>query len=470
MSSPWPADRSAPSPSSSSSSSARCAVDSPPVDSPAVGTPAAGVPVVAAPAAPDAAPGIPGTDPAGIPETAPERAVGIGGLLAVLAVGLMALNLRPGATSLGPVLADVVASYGMGATASGLLTALPCLAFGVLGAVAVPVARRLGLTGTMVASFALVAVGLLLRPAVGSFGAFLALSVLGLMGPALGNVLVPAWIKRHGRARIVLLMTLYTMVLSIGGSLGSLLAVPLETGGADGWRDSLQFWGMIAVIPVLVWTVVLTRTGHDFPPAEPSAETAGSLLRSPTAIVLTLMFGLQAMNAYTQFGLLPQILTSSGISAATAGAVVACIAAWGLVGGLVMPTVIARSRHLPQIAALFGALTAAGYLGLLWLPQVNPFVWASVLGIGGFAFPTAIALIPARARSVEVTARLSGFVQPFGYILAALGPIVAGALLDATGSIPMILVLMACTGVLLGIAGFRASQPRLVDDELSTTS
>lgn len=398
---------------------------------------------------------------------APARASAVGGLLAVLAVGLVAINLRPGATSVGPLMEQVVGSYGQGATASGLLTALPCLAFGLLGLVAVPVSRRLGLTGTVVLAFMLVAIGLLLRPTASTFGMFVALSVLGLVGPALGNILVPTWIKQHGGARIVGLMTLYSVMLSIGGSAGSALAVPLAGAAADGWIASLQLWGLIAVVPVVVWAVVLTRTGHDFPPPPPAGELTGSLLRSPTAIALMIMFGVQSMNAYTQFGLLPQVLTDSGIAPATAGMLVAFIAAWGMVGGLIMPTVIARSRRLPWIAAGFGVLTSTGYLGLLLAPGAGAVLWAAVLGIGGFAFPTAIALIPARSRAVLVTARLSGMVQPLGYILAATGPIAAGALLDATGSAPALLLLMAATGVVLAVAGYRAAQPRMVDDEIA---
>lgn len=394
------------------------------------------------------------------------RPVAVGGLVAVLAVGTIALNLRPGATGVGPLLEQIVAGYGWGGLAAGVLTALPCLAFGLLGLVAVPIGRRLGLTGTVVASFVLVVLGLLLRPTAGTFGVFLALTVLALLGPSLGNVLIPAWIKQHGGRRVVGLMSLYSVALAIGGTAGPLLAVPLAGAGPEGWRDSLPFWGYAAVVPVVVWVVVLTRTGHDFPPAPASGTLRGSLLRSPTAIALTVMFAMQSMNAYTQFGLLPQVLTGSGVDPARAGAVVGSISAWGIVGGLVMPTVIARSRHVPWICAGFGVLTVGGYLGLLLAPGVDPFVWASVLGIGGLAFPTAIALIPARSRSVVVTARLSGMVQPLGYVLAATGPLAAGALLDATGSASALLLLMAGTGVVLTGAGLLAGRPRMVDDEL----
>lgn len=409
----------------------------------------------------------PSAQPSSPAPAAPARAAAVGGVLAVLAVGVIAVNLRPGATSIGPLMEDIVGAFGQGAIASGLLTALPCIAFGVFGFLAVPISRRLGLTGTIVASFVLVALGLLLRPAASSFGMFLALSLLVLIGPALGNVVVPAWIKQHGGLRTVGLMTLYSVTLAIGGSAGAAFAVPLAGGAADGWRDSLQFWGMVAVVPVVVWAVALTRTGHDFPPAPPTGDLPGSLLRSPTAIALTVMFGVQSTNAYTQFGMLPQILTSSGLTPTRAGFIIAVISGWGIAGGLVMPTVIARFRQLPWLVAGFGVLTTIGYLGFWLAPAASPLLWACVLGIGGFAFPTAIALLPARTRSARVTARLAGMAQPLGYVFAAIGPIAAGALLDTTGSVPAVLLFLALTGIVLAVAGYRAALPRMVDDEIA---
>lgn len=397
----------------------------------------------------------------------PARTAAVGTVLAALAIATIALNLRPGATGVGPLMESIVGAYGQGAFASGLLTALPCLAFGVLGLLAVPISRRVGLTGAIVASFVLVAIGLLLRPVSDMFSVFVALSVLALLGPALGNVLIPAWVKLHSGRRTVALMTLYSVMLAIGGSLGAALAVPLAGGAADGWQDSLRFWGVIVVVPVVVWAIVLTRTGHDFPPAPPRGERGGSLLRSPIAIALMVTFAMQSLNAYTQFGMLPQILTDAGVTPARAGVLVAVIAGWGLVGGLVMPSVIARVNGLRWIVGGFGLLTTAGYIGLLLAPGVSPLLWACVLGIGGFVFPTAIALIPARTRNPLVTARLSGMAQPYGYILAALGPIVAGALLGATGSPDVVLWFLAATGLVMAASGFRAALPRMVDDEIA---
>src|SRR5690625_7495059 len=104
---------------------------------------------------------------------------------------------------------------------------------------------------------------------------------------------------------------------------------------------------------------------------------------------------------------------------------------WGIVGGLLMPTIIDRSRRLPWIVGGLGLLTASGYAGLLLAPGLSPLLWTSVLGIGGFAFPSVLALIPARRRDPPIPPRLAGPVPAGGLPLARLGPIAAGGLLAA---------------------------------------
>ena len=88
------------------------------------------------------------------------------------------------------------------------------------------------------------------------------------------------------------------------------------------------------------------------------------------------------------------------------------------------------------------------------------------LGIAGFAFPTGISLITARTRHPAVTARLSGFVQPLGYLLAALGPFGVGLVHEATDGWSLVLVLLALTSVPLTLAGLRVARPAYVDDEI----
>src|SRR5690606_36919548 len=108
------------------------------------------------------------------------------------AVLLVSVNLRPSASSVGPVLAEVSSSLGMSPGTAGALTALPGLLFGLAGALAVGLARRLGMTVTVALGLAAVVLGLVGRVLTEQVPIFLALSVLALAGMAVGNVLVPA--------------------------------------------------------------------------------------------------------------------------------------------------------------------------------------------------------------------------------------------------------------------------------------
>lgn len=391
------------------------------------------------------------------------------------AVLLISVNLRPGATSLGPVLEEVSGALGLDGSGAGMLTALPGLCFGVVGFLSVRLGQRAGLSVAIALGMGLTVLGLLTRVWMPHPWLFLGLTAVALAGMGIGNVLVPAWVKRHGGPRTVLLMTLYSAFLTLGGSAGALLSAPLAAGAADalgqvdGWRWSLALWGLAALVPLGLWLVVARRAGHDFPPTPPGEGPAVPLTASPAAVALTVLFGVQSMNAYVQFGWIPQIYRDAGLSAGAAGTLLAVIAGLGIIGGLIMPTVIDRSRTLAPWMVAFGALTLIGYVGLLLAPVSLGLLWAIILGLGSFAFPTAIALIPARSRDPHVTARLSGFVQPVGYILAAIGPFVVGLIHAATGTWTAVLIMMACSGVVMTAAGLRVAGRVVVDDELTVS-
>jgi MFS transporter, CP family, cyanate transporter len=391
-------------------------------------------------------------------------------LLAVVAVFVAAINLRAGIASLGPVLGEVLDAFGAAGWLAGVVTAIPGLFFALMGLAAVPLASRLGLSGALTAGMVLTLIGLAVRPWVGQIWVFITLTAFVVAGIALANVLLPAWIKNHGRHRTVALMTIYASALGLSGAIGPLSALFFD--GPDGWQWALFVWASFAAVQVVVWMVVSARTGFDFPSvAVPEdGRRDGSLWRAPTAVFLMAFFGLQSMNAYIQMGWLPQIYIDSGAPASVGAIALALIGALNIVGGLVMPVIISRVRHLGVFPVLFSALSAAGYLGLYVAADVTPLLWAFLLGLGGFCFPTALALIAARSRTALTTARLSGFVQPFGYFVAAAGPLLVGVLYDITGQWSAILLTLVAGTVAMAVAGYRASRRGYIDDELGAPS
>ena len=384
-----------------------------------------------------------------------------------------AINLRAGIASVGPVLEEALASFGAGASQAGLITAMPGFLFALMGLSAVPIAMRLGLTRTIALGATCTFIGLAVRPWVGQMAVFIVLTGLVVAGIAVANVLLPAWIKQHGGRHVVALMTVYGALLGLSGAVGPLSALVFS--GNSAWQWALVVWAVPAAVQVVVWTVVVAKLGNDAPQhntnsAEHDQALDVALWRSRTARFLLLFFGLQSMNAYIQMGWLPQIYRDAGASATTGTVALALLGSLNVFGGLVMPILIARARTLTPFVVAFAVATAAGYLGLLLTDAHLPYLWAFLLGVGGFCFPTAIALIPARSRSHVVTAKLSGFVQPYGYLMAGAGPLLVGAAYDATGYWHGILIALVASAVLMGLVGIRATAATTIDDELAAAA
>ncbi|MGO1167984.1 MAG: MFS transporter [Janibacter sp.] len=385
-------------------------------------------------------------------------------VLIVIGVALISVNLRPGATSVGPLLEEISAGLSLSPTVAGVLTALPGFAFAAAGALAVGLAHRIGLSKGITLGVAATVLTLFVRVLTDSSLIFLVLTAIGLAGMGLGNVLVPAWIKAHSRDGGVRLMTIYSMGLTIGGAVAPLVAAPLADIAPGRWRGALGLWALVALVALLPWLIISIR---DRVHRRTDSAVSGRMIHSPTALALTALFGVQSMNAYIQFGWLPQIYRDAGVPAASAGALTSIVAGLGIAGGLLMPTVVHRSRNLSPWMIAFGALAFSGYLGLLVAPATLPWLWAVFLGFSGFAFPTAIALITARSGDPRVTAQLSGFVQSVGYLLAGIGPFAVGAIHALTGGWGLVLGLLMLSGVGLTAFGLRVARPVLVDHEMA---
>lgn len=396
-----------------------------------------------------------------------QKAIGAG--FALIAIFVAALNLRAGISAVGPVLADILDWYDAPSAMGGLITAMPGTFFALMGLAAVPMASRLGLSRTLLLGMALILVGTAVRPWVGTIWLFLLFTAFVVAGIAIGNVLLPAWIKLHGGKHVVTLMTVNTTVLGLSGTIAPLSAVLADRPG--GWRYALFVWVSLAIAQILVWIVVAARTGYDFPKyqqASGSAQLPG-MWRSRSAVALMIYFGLQSMNAYIQFGYFPQMLIDGGVNRSTAAVALSVLAGCGIVGGLLIPTVIYRARRLEGLPVALAALTIIGYAGVIYAPTAAPMLWSVIVGVGAWAFPVAVNLIVEKSRHPLVAARLSGFVQPLGYIIAAVGPLAVGFAHGADAGWAAILWVLIGFTVLQAVIGFVAARPSVVDDELGLT-
>ncbi|HYH11993.1 MAG TPA: hypothetical protein VD789_06520, partial [Thermomicrobiales bacterium] len=81
----------------------------------------------------------------------------------LIAVCILAFNLRGSMIAVAPVLETIQRELGLSGTAAGMLTTLPVLCFGAISPLAPLLARRLGLDTTLLLAVSAIATGAVVR-------------------------------------------------------------------------------------------------------------------------------------------------------------------------------------------------------------------------------------------------------------------------------------------------------------------
>ncbi|WP_326713696.1 CynX/NimT family MFS transporter [Streptomyces sp. NBC_01474] len=398
-------------------------------------------------------------------KTAPTRAWAV--RLMIVGIVLAALNLRPAITSLGALLEEVRDGLGMSGSVAGLLTSVPPLCFAIFGVMAPRLARRFGPGAVVCAGMAAIAAGLVIRPFTGSTVGFLVASGLALMGIAVSNVLMPVIVKRWFPDRVGSMTGLYSMALALGTSLAAAVTVPMTDALGGNWKTGLAVWAALAVAAVVPWiTLVRERGAEGGITAGTSQQDDGlRITRSRTAWALAVFFGLQATAAYITMGWMAQIFRDAGVSAGTAGVLLAVTMAMGVPLAFVIPRLATRLPSQGPIVVALGVCGLAGYAGLYLAPSGGAWAWAVLLGISNCAFPLALTMVGMRARTGTGVAKLSAFAQSTGYLISIPGPLLVGVLYQHSGGWGVPIALMAALMVPQIVVGVIAGRNRTVEDE-----
>jgi MFS transporter, CP family, cyanate transporter len=380
------------------------------------------------------------------------------GVLLVLAIVLLAANLRPALTSVAPLIGQITTDTGISNGVAGLLTTLPLLAFGLLSPIAPRLARRLGMGRVLLASMLVLAAGILLRSAGTIAALFLGTAILGA-AIAVGNVLLPGLVKREFPERVGLMTSTYSTALATSAAIAAGTSFPITQYTGVGWQGALAVWALLALAAAVVW---LTQLG-DAPPANASAQTAqgiSGLWRSALAWQVTLFMGLQSLGYYVVLTWLPGILQEeAGMSASGAGWMLALAQVVGIASIFLAPVLAEMRPSQRGVVAASATLAGAGALGLLLAAGTASALWVVLLGLGqGACFSLALTFFALRAPDPEHAAALSGMAQSVGYLLAAIGPFLFGVLRDVTHAWSLPLALLFAVTVCLLVTGLGAAR------------
>lgn len=392
-----------------------------------------------------------------------EQQFGALGIALAAVVVVVSLNLRPVLTSVGPISDLIQAGTGLSTSAMGLLASVPVLCMGI-GALCTPwIIRTIGMDSAVVA--ALVALGI--TTAIRSFvpGAGLWIGTVGI-GLAIGvlNGVLPPIIKRDFPTRSTMVMGIYSAALTLGAAVASGVAVPIA--GATSWRVATGIWLVLVVIGLAAWAWSIRARGSLLR-INPEQHIRGSHIshaprvnvwQNPLAWAITSFMGLQSFLFYTFVQWLPDLEKSNGISAEVAGVHMMLFQIAGLAATLLVTAIQGERPDQRWAAFATGVIWFVGLGGMLAAPSLA-LTWAIVVGLGsGASFNLALSFISTRTVDSYQASAVSGMSQSLGYVIAAIGPTLAGLMAESL-SWDAVLMMTAGVAAAMMVLGVIAGRP-----------
>jgi MFS transporter, CP family, cyanate transporter len=372
------------------------------------------------------------------------------GPLLVAAIFLVALNLRASLASVPPLIQTIEHDLHISGAVAGLLTTLPVLCMGVFAPVAQRLAHRIGREATIVVALVAMLLGLLVRLAGAHFSVLLLGVLLAGAGIALCGTVLPGIVKEFYADRPGLMTGVYLLAMMVGATVAAAGSVPLAN-LLGSWQRSLAVWAVLAIVGLVAWLPVVRAINDHDDPLEDRAPMGPLPWRSATAWLLASYLTLQSWGFYTQLAWISPSYEARGWSARDAGLLLALYSIVQLVSGVSGPALADRVRDRRPLLGVFVTMALIGLVGATWAHDAAPVLWVVLMGFGqGGGFALGLVKLVDYAPSPAASARLSALVFLVSYSTASLGPLVFGAMRDATGgfTVPFALLVAIAVGQL----------------------
>jgi CP family cyanate transporter-like MFS transporter len=360
------------------------------------------------------------------------------------AIFILALNLRMGISSVGPVLPQVVHDLDVTLVYASFLTTVPVVMMGIASPFSARMGARFGLERTVVGAIAIVGIATAVRYwATSPITLIVSAALLGC-GIAAGNTMLPAVVRRYFPAHGALLTGIYTVGINMGAGIAAFGTPRLAQSLSSTWRGALAIWAGMAVVALIVWLVVANRT-----PRQPVALTVYMPRRTRQAWIAAALFGLQSIVYYGVLAWLAPLYEERGWSKVQAGLLLSFFTAMQVVGALSASLLVQRTGRLVDGLRITAAVSALGLVLVAVSPLSFPWLWIVVLGVGaGGIFPLTLTVPLATTSSVDEARSLTASMLFYGYLLGATGPFAVSILRSVSGGFTVPFVMLAVLALL----------------------
>lgn len=386
----------------------------------------------------------------------------------IFAIVFIASTLRAPLTSVGPVVDEIKQVMEINNSVAGILTTIPLIIFAIVSPFVSKVTARLTMSRTILYSTMLLIVALYLRIA-GDFTLFLIGTLILGIAIAFGNVVLPSYVKWYFPMQIGLATGIYSGTMNFTAGLGGGLSFPLSEITPLGFRLSLSFWILFAVIAIILW-IPKARKGVQLEKATAIADQQDrpkkvAITKSKLAWMVALTMGFQSMVFYTVVAWVPSILVDRGLDPSTAGYLLMLNQFSQVPMTFTFPIIASKLKDQRILVVIITVLFLVGFSLFFTQSLVLLIIGIIIAGLAmGACFSLCMTFFSIRARTSDGSISLSGFGQSVGYLIAAVGPFLIGYLHDATESWDSGIIALIVMSALFFIFGYPAAKNRVVED------
>ncbi|MBK2092405.1 MFS transporter [Francisella philomiragia] len=378
---------------------------------------------------------------------------------------LIASILRAPITSISPLLTNIINTINISPGAAALLVSLPLLIFATLSVFIFSFTKKISLETSLMISIILITLGMLIRSHINVYSIFLGTIIIGI-GITISNVLIPVFIKQKFPNNIHIIISVYGLMMGLGSWLTISLMIPimhlaqkLSYSGNSSLTLALSSVAILGIITLITWLPQL-KNKTLLPKNDNSTNLHSHIWKSKIAWQISIFLSCSSILMYTLSTWIPSILESKGYSIQDAGYLAGLFQISCLPVLIITPLMkILKNKNI--ITLVFALCNFLGILFLLL--NIFTFIAIVMLGIGvGGAFMVSLILIGIRTSNTQLAAVLSGKSQSIAYILAALGPIIAGTFHQITSSWKLPLIICLCVTVIMVIFSLFVANPEKI--------
>lgn len=372
-----------------------------------------------------------------------------------LGVILLAANLRASIVAVGPITNELLNQLHLSEFTIGLITTIPLLCFS-LGSIYMPkIAEKRGLEKVLLFSIVILSCGILIR-SIGTISfLFLGSIVLGLAITA-ANVLIPPFIKKYFPKNVGFVTAFYLGFINIFSAIAVAYSVRLGKIGDLGWRASLGFWFLLALVALPFWIYIYVNRKRAKTNATTHISSSKGIWKSKLAWYISIFMAMQSIMYYVFAAWLPSMLEEWGMASENTGWVLFYLQSSNVPALIITPFLaVHKKAQIPLI--LLATIMMLSALTFIYFWRTDYIILSSMLmgAAIGIIYAIATTFFVIKTSSVHDSLQLSGMAQTVCYLITGIFPPLTGFLHGITNSwdssiimLFIIPIVMIMTGVL----------------------